>query len=198
MCLITGLAQILLCHQALYWTVDGIWPAGFSADANISYNGKTNSTGYLDHLLIGATEDSLILVYRPSAHADWIEWPNYTKNIGSLSDKVGTIVIHQIQKGEYALAYKSSAVSLPVQADRFLHAYPNPSKGEWTIEWDTQVVSPFDYWQITDISGKQLLSNHEMVESPFLLSAQNLPEGHYFLSFGAKGKILAVIKIVRQ
>ncbi|MCZ2444402.1 MAG: hypothetical protein LC101_11570 [Flavobacteriales bacterium] len=181
-----------------YWTVDGIWPAGFSADANISYNGKTNSTGYLDHLLIGATEDSLILVYRPSAHADWIEWPNYTKNIGSLSDKVGTIVIHQIQKGEYALAYKSSAVSLPVQADRFLHAYPNPSKGEWTIEWDTQVVSPFDYWQITDISGKQLLSNHEMVESPFLLSAQNLPEGHYFLSFGAKGKILAVIKIVRQ
>jgi len=181
-----------------YWKIDGIWPSGFAADATISYNGKTSGTaGYMDHLLIGPTEDSLLLLYRPSSYAAWQEWPSYSKNMGSLTDKVGTINIQQIQKGEYALAYKSSAVSLPSLQHGFLNAYPNPAYDQWIVSWDSQTVATFDFWQLTDIHGRTVASQSQSIHSPYSLSIPSLPSGTYYLTLGLNGKKLESVKLLK-
>lgn len=180
-----------LVNPQRYWKIDGIWSSGFVANGTFTYNGKTSgNNAFLDHLLIGPTEDSLILVYRPHSGATWQEWPNYIKNTGSTTDKVGTITIQNIQKGEYALAYKGLTFGMEESSYQPFKVYPNPSSGSWTIVWDLHQLGELTGWQLTDVNGKRIASSQGKFQSPLIIENLQIPAGIYYLSLIKNGKIL--------
>lgn len=181
-----------LVNPQRYWKIDGIWSSGFEANGTFTYNGKTSgNNAFLDHLLIGPTEDSLILVYRPHSGAVWQEWPSYIKNTGNITDKVGTITIQNIQKGEYALAYKGLTIGMEENKHQPFKIYPNPSSETWTVTWDMGVVSELTDWMITDVNGKRIAGNYGKFHSPIVIENHPFPPGMYYLSLVKNGKILS-------
>jgi aminopeptidase N len=88
-----------------YWRVSGIDLQKLQTKATVQYNGTTStSQGYLDHTLITNSEDSLVLMYRPSSRHQWRIENDVVFTTGSVSDKKGSFTINQLKSGEYALA----------------------------------------------------------------------------------------------
>jgi aminopeptidase N len=88
-----------------YWMVDGIWSRDFVASAIICYDGSTGQDGYLDNTLITGNEDKLVLAYRADAGSSWQIDRDIALNMGAdHTDKIGTIRINHLRKGQYALA----------------------------------------------------------------------------------------------
>jgi aminopeptidase N len=161
-----------------FWRVDGIWPAGFSTNAKVVYNGKTSGTNsHLDHLLLTGVEDSIVLLYRPNRSVDWVEFSTYTKTMGSVTDKVGQINITNLQKGEYAIALKGQTIGLEENLNSLIKVYPNPTEGMITIE------SPkvFDYMVITNMEG-QVIFQKWVSGSVTSLDTAGWTKGTYIIS----------------
>ncbi len=142
-----------------YWKIDGIIPAGFKATAKVYYDGRTGSTGgggyWLDHTLIGASEDSVVLMYRKNTADDWVLFPYYTKSMfSSTTDKFGSINIDSLWLGEYTIAIKDflSGTGDLIAESSNLNVYPNPSSSDLSIEWTA--ISKTVSLLITDLSGR--------------------------------------------
>ncbi len=176
-----------------FWNVGGIWPAGFTTNATLTYNGRTNfsATSHLDHFLITGTEDSLILLYRPDRSTDWVEFSSYTKTMGSVTDKQGTINITNLQKGEYTLALKGQTIGIQEQNSSKIKVYPNPTEGVLTIE------SPalFDYLAITNMQG-QIILQKWVSGTTTTLDTMGWPKGTYVLSGFTQNKRVFNKKVV--
>ncbi len=135
-----------------YWRVDGLWNPDFNTNATFRYSGQlTGSNSHLDHLLITDDEDSIILLYRPNRSVDWIECPNYTKNMGNTTDLTGTLNVTDLQRGEYAIALKGQNLAVnETEKSAEIILYPNPTSGKVTVE--SAVVS--DRIVVTDVNGR--------------------------------------------
>ncbi|WP_430402518.1 M1 family aminopeptidase [Fluviicola sp.] len=135
-----------------YWRIDGIWNSGFNTNATFRYSGQlTGGNAYLDHLLITGTEDSLILLYRPNRSVDWTEYPTYTKNLGNVTDKTGTLNATNVQKGEYAIGLKGQNLALnELDKNADVMLYPNPATHFVSVE--TAITS--DRIVVSDVMGK--------------------------------------------
>lgn len=145
-----------------YWTVAGIWPEGFKANATIEYNGSTPGSsypnGYLDNNLIRITEDSLVLMYRENAGMEWREYPDYEKITRTKFDKKGQIIIKDLKRGEYAFAMYHKALLHANQGPdkrpekhRAVKVYPNPSDSIVKFEWQKKANG---YLEVTDSKGR--------------------------------------------
>lgn len=147
-----ALSSDYLISPQRYWRVDGIWNAGFNTNATFRYSGQLSGTNsHLDHLLITGTEDSIVLLYRPNRSVDWYEFPTYTKVMGNVNDKTGTLNVTNLQKGEYAIALKGEYLALnEIEKGPMVVLYPNPSSGLVTIE--TEITS--DRIVISDAVGR--------------------------------------------
>jgi hypothetical protein len=123
-----------------YYKIDGVFSNGFKGVATINYDGRSTSATqnqYLDNLLFtaGYNEDSLVLLYRKSTAEQWSLYPYYTKVMGNVNDKFGTIKIDSIQKGEFALAIKSGATGLKKKISfTNIKLIPNPAKDVVNID----------------------------------------------------------------
>lgn len=169
-----------------YWSVDGIWADDIEIASELIYSGLTSTSpeyGYLDNELIRITEDSLVLLYRPSASKAWEVATDYTKSTGSLFDKRGTIAISKLKKGQYTLAmYDANLASGAALAkpNYSFKAYPNPADDELTIEFadkhDCCVV------EITNLQGQVVLSEKLKGRSNTKkLNISKLAAGTYFV-----------------
>ncbi len=144
--------------QQRYWKVDGIIPAGFDASADIDFNGSTpflptsGGSYYLDNYLVTNSEDSLVVLYRPSFSSDWTIENDVTVAGGIKTDKKGTFTINHLKKGEYTLGiyqynkvdslfmvtpdtchlYASSRNIISNQND--ISLYPNPAKEDFILD----------------------------------------------------------------
>lgn len=144
--------------QQRYWKVDGIIPDGFEASADIDFNGQipfiptTGGSYYLDNYLITNSEDSVVVLYRPSFSSDWKIDTNVVVAGGVKTDKKGTFTINHLKKGEYTLGiyqynkvdsvfmispdtchlYASAPNIIPNENDITL--YPNPAKTNFTVD----------------------------------------------------------------
>jgi len=110
-----------------YWTVEGIFPQGFTATGIFNYN-----RNIFDSDILTSSSDSLVMLYRESAGHEWRGVP-FTRT-GPW--QIGYIYVDNLQPGQYALAVWDEEYvgynSLPVNK-RVLHIFPNPSKGSVTI-----------------------------------------------------------------
>jgi aminopeptidase N len=174
-----------------YWKIDGIFPSILQASAKIYYNGKSNSSGYLDNDLINTTEDSLILVYRINAAGDWKEFPYYTINYsGPLTDKYGYIIIDSLMKGEYSLALGKSTTKIreELSSMQTIKIYPNPAKNKFTINL-TEIN--FDENLILEIRNESgsLVWKEKIKNNIHDVNVGNLSNGNYFIEIKS-GKFL--------
>jgi len=158
-----------------FWRVDGIFTPGFTTNAAINYNGRTTgTTAYLDNLLITGTEDSLILLYRPNRATDWVEFTTYTKNMGSTTDKVGSINITGLQKGEYALALKGQTIGINENINQRIKIFPNPTDGWMTITGPDN----FDTITITNMQG-QIVYEKQIESTLININTNGWAKGNY-------------------
>jgi len=129
-----------------YWTVDGIFPEGFSATGKFTYS----RSNYLDNTLILSSADSLVILYRANASEDWqgIEF----SQLGPWM--VGNLYVENLQKGEYTLAVWDASVGNNDQkpTERMpMRLFPNPSDDVFTLEFD---LAEQGRLSIYDNSGK--------------------------------------------
>jgi hypothetical protein len=138
-----------------YWRVDGIWTPGSTFNATVYYNGRTTgSNSKLDNLLITGTEDSLIMLYRPDRATDWDLCTNCLMNTGATIDKIGTVSINGLQKGEYALALKGQTIGIEETSINQSRVYPNPSHEVFNIE----CYQEYDRITVTNIFGQEVMN----------------------------------------
>ncbi len=196
-----------------YWKVDGIIPAGFRAKATLPYDGRTISGGapyfaanyWLDNLLIGTElEDSLVLMYRKNAAAEWAIYPYYTKNIQGLNnDKHGTLIIDSLQKGEYvfamsdfALGVKNVSANLELPS---LKVYPNPANDLVTVDLASTINKSENNatLQIMDIAGK-IISKEKLSQqqSSVSVTTSTFSSGLYFAVLKTTNGIVAKNKFL--
>lgn len=141
-----------------YWRVDGIWPDGFDANATIEYNGRVTGTnyaaGYLDDDLVMLNEDSLVLLYRPHAAAQWQIENNIGRDGGTALDRKGVFTINQLKKGEYALAIFNSKGTIGIQDAKevVFRIYPNPSDSDINLEFEPLQAEAC--LEVIDVNGK--------------------------------------------
>ena len=170
-----------------YWKVDGLINLGFIASAKLVYDGRTigyTGTSYLDNDLITGKEDSLVLLYRENAGADWGIYPHYTKTMGNVNDKTGSISLDSLKKGEYVLAMRNAplAVEKPKkETTSEFRIYPNPAGNKLNIEL-LQDKNNFSDVDIYDSSLK-LYESYKVQNGQhnLVVSSMDWPEGIYFV-----------------
>jgi hypothetical protein len=175
-----------------YWTVDGILPNGFHANALISYDGRFFSSpytgGFLDNdFLSGIKEDSIVLMYKPLYGGDWTllkENIDYIKTMGiSHTDEFGNIKILNLSKGQYCFGiYDYRAGVSPINTENTgMQIYPNPAKNSLNVKFkETDIVRSI---QIFDSNGKlvKTISNPLCNSGNIVIDDIYLPDGIYIL-----------------
>ncbi len=133
----------LRVSDSRYWTVEGIFPAGFKAKGKFSYNRAVS----LDLSLITNPKDSLVILYRSGAGHPW-QGTAFTRQGGWFA---GTITVETLKPGEYTLAvwdrlYLDTKASYQLP-NHLMKIYPNPAGDHTNIEFDTKnkvMISLFD------------------------------------------------------
>jgi hypothetical protein len=157
----TGVPDNIQISQQRYWNIHGVDLANLNGEIRFDYNGKTITSGYLDHTLMvdlgnqAFSEDSLVLLYRPDDHSDWQVHTDYAHNfMGSHTDKMGNMVAQNIAAGQYTFGYRTNSVSVPeITADRSYTIYPNPATDNICIDlskWEATGL----FVEIYGIEGK--------------------------------------------
>ncbi|MFN5356494.1 MAG: M1 family aminopeptidase [Bacteroidota bacterium] len=142
-----------------YWSVEGMLPAGFSAVLRLIYNGSNStSVGYLDNTLITGTEDSLVLLFRSGAEADWQVVTACSLAAGNKFDKIGSFYVDSLKCGEYALGYRDGTTGFAPSIERnrpSLKIWPNPASEEIQLTLETADHRSADV-SVCDLSGREV------------------------------------------
>lgn len=174
-----------------YWEIQGFWNENTQLATQLIYSGLKSTApdyGFLDANLIRSTEDSLVLLYRPNARSAWSEAQDYTKNMGSLFDKRGTIDISNLRKGQYCLAMYDASLLQASNLDKrpAFKLFPNPASQEINVE----LLSPKEgVLEITNMQG-QVIHSYPMNGSQLKHKID--------ISFLASGVYLVGISIQNQ
>jgi hypothetical protein len=173
--------QWIKLSNSRYWTVQGIFPAGFTARGTFQYNGTNSLTsGQLDNTWMTNAEDSLLLFYRPSAACDWTMLNNITRNIGSPNDRVGNIVVSQLLPGDYTLGTYDAPIGIAPEAEPLnIKVFPNPNDGRFWLE----LPSAYGFFEITltDASGRVVFSREVRDEAKVPLAYTGHGAGWYLV-----------------
>jgi hypothetical protein len=190
-----------------YFSIDGIWPTGFDADAQIYFDGRTTSlngpAGWFDNDLMPVNADSLILLYRRSAADSWQEFPRYTKTrIGSpVNYKYGFLSIDSILPGDYAFANGVSTVLIGIQeipaqqAIMQLRIYPNPASDQINLSWEQSIHK--GELIVTDALTREVI-RQPVTSQQHVLSIAKLSPGFYDLRILENGKTIAQGRLIRE
>ncbi len=187
-----------------HWKVSGIWADGFKAEAFLNFDGSRPSNGgFLDHTLIGQTEDSLVLLYRPHANAIW-ELVNETDALRqtgpSVTDKIGRFWLKKLKQGEYALACfnKNLAGNGTIESKqhkKYCFIMPNPANDLMQIK----VGDDFKNREkviVYNNAGKLMIDVAWPDDNVIQIS--KLPEGNYYVMLhGSDHSELHKLMIVR-
>ncbi len=172
-----------------YWKVSGVFKDGFDVTGIVEYNGLRQP--YFDADLVGQTEDSLILAYRPGPGQPWIEYDNYRITNLSDSDQSGIVRINTMRPGEYTFAngVLPLLTSIPEQElFAYLKLFPNPTTDYIQVEGELKGADDISI-ALVDVSGKEVLQStlpsHEKLFNTSI-AVDHLTSGTYFLHFRDK------------
>ena len=150
-----------------YWSVDATSEI-LNTDAEIFFDGRniqSGGRGHLDYDLLRTGEDSLVLLYRTGPKGDWLEFDDYSvNNRGNISDRFGSIDIVGLKKGEYTLAkgeFVNSIQEIPARDQKFT-IYPNPSSGEFKIDFKDIPISSLREIIVHDENGRLLRTDYDL------------------------------------
>ena len=182
-------AQIpgLFLIKSRYWLVEGIFPDGFTSNANFTYNNASSS--HLDADYITNAIDSMVLLYRPNAASDWqIESANLNKTKKTFS-------VDSLKLGEYCFGIKDWQHYMPVEnnykTEKNIIIYPNPTTGQLTIRNYELEIDNFNC-EIYDIIG-HCVAQFSIINSPFSIDISHLQAGIYYLKIGNE-----TVKIIKN
>ena len=189
-----------------YWKVDGILPTNFKAKATLNYDGRVlgfSANYYQDNNLINTYEDSLVLLYRRDAAADWQVYPYFTRNVlGNNNDKLGIITIDTLQLGEYTFAMMDYTMAIqdhPAAAELpTLKVFPNPAKDIITIDVYASIgkIPANAEIVIIDISGKIVYKEKLSQQNAININTSAYSSGVYSISIKTKEELIAKTKFV--
>ena len=183
-----------------YWSVmtaGNTFPAGFDAQAILLYDGRGQGDQLDTELFAatGASEDSILLLYRPCPGYSWQQWPTYTKlTLGSTNDKYGQLRPIHLLPGEYTIGKGVStiATTAPNPLGQIRIA-PNPSAGKVSVQSD----ETFDHATIISADGQTEKSWNFTAATQMEFDLSSLPAGQYWLLLSGK-KGMSTYSIVRQ
>jgi hypothetical protein len=182
-----------------YWEVQGLWNENTEVSAQLIYSGLKSTApdyGFLDADLIRTTEDSLVLLYRPHAKAAWTVASDYTKNMGSLFDKRGTITIDRLKKGYYCLAMYDASL-LQVTRPNPSHAFqifPNPASKEISIVFESPEKGLLE---ITSTQGEVIFtSDLKKSMTHHVIDISSLASGIYGVGVSVHNKAYDIRRLV--
>ncbi len=179
-------------HDKRYWTVDGIFNAGFKASARIDYNG-TDAT--LDGSFFINNEDSLVVMYRPNSTTEWAIADSFAINTaGSNTNKIGSATINNLQKGQYCLAIWKASIAdtttafvdcvynsvKEISSNTTFQIFPNPTNENVQVSFEKNV---FGKAEVFDLAGRKLMEQAIVSEQNAVqLGLQNLSGGAYLVT----------------
>ncbi len=193
-----------------YWKVDGIFPPTFRTKAVINYEGRTPAGAFsgnywLDYLLIGTElEDSLVLMYRKNAGAEWAVYPYYSKNqLANNTDSHGIITIDSLQFGEYVFAMMDYSLGINNYSSKSelqsLKLFPNPANDLITVDLSTTatIIQNNSLLLITDIAGKVISKEKlKQQQTSINIATSAMSNGLYFVTLKTDNGIIAKNKFV--
>ncbi len=183
-----------------YWSIQTAgpsFPTGFDAQAIIIYDGKGQGD-QLDTELFATTsasEDSVLLLYRPGPGHPWQQWPSYTKiTLGSTTDKYGQLRPTHLLPGEYTIGKGVSTIS--TQEPNVLGKVKvSPNPGHNTIQ--VQTTQAFESATLIGADGQTEQSWKFSPITETELDISTLPAGPYWLLLNGK-KGAAVCGLVKH
>ena len=146
-----------------YWTVSGLDLDKATITANIAYD-KRAGNALLDADLVGITEDSLALFYRPNAGSPWVLYPHYVKNVQSNSNNgFGRMELSQLLPGDYVFGNTDPSIGLSENTETKLELFPNPASESLVIKG----LNSGSRLEIIDFQGRSMyktaVSNESIV-----------------------------------
>lgn len=160
-----------------YWSIEGIFPPGFSTSGRFTYN----RGNMLDNTLITSSKDSLVILYRPGAGYEWQPVPFVRQGAW----QIGNIIVPGLRPGEYTLAVWDEAFvnsKHPAKTDsRKLLLIPNP------VRYEAEAVLPVKTGgtlSILDQAGK-VLYRKEVArdETTVRINTSGLGNGNFLVIF---------------
>lgn len=167
-----------------YWTVEGIFPGGFSAQGTFTYN-----KNILDGDILTNQNDSLVILYRPGTANDW-QPVDFTQT-GPW--QLGSLTVHNLQPGQYAFAIWDEMYVVINDAplnEKILHIFPNPAKDTFTIQTNLDLPSRL---VIFNSAGEQVHSQRMSEHEEIRWSAE---PGTYIITLFNDNKKIASTKAV--
>ena len=128
-----------------FWTVDGSWEGllaeGMELDAKFSYYGSDDEKLDYDLYggLTGANENDAFLAWRPDSDSEWIQYPDYTWQGGSMTNGNGGFTVTSLRKGQYAFGNGDVALNVqePIAGLDFTIS-PNPAVSFAEVVWPSE------------------------------------------------------------
>ncbi len=164
-----------------YWKVTGKLSNGFYAKLRLNYNGNMVYSGYgcMDTCLTSVNADSITVLYRANAAADWRE-VSFTKYPSG--NKAGLLYVDTLLIGEYTFANKNGTFtgvkSLDVDWYKKIKIYPNPSLGYISIEVPEKLNYPVNGY-VYSLEGK--LVKTFVLNSGSEINVRDLKGGQYLV-----------------
>lgn len=183
----------ILLNDYHFWSVEGILGDGFNSSATFKYYGTTSTTtGYMDNnLFVNSDEDSLVMLFRPNTGYNWEEVDGYTLVTGSnITNGRGDVKVDSVRLGEYVLAVRDNALSLPNESYRSSSVYPNPANRTVTIDFDASISFPAKL-QILDITGRTVIQKILNGPKTVINIEECKPGSHIIRIESSSGKIFS-------
>ncbi|MBK7130696.1 MAG: T9SS type A sorting domain-containing protein [Crocinitomicaceae bacterium] len=188
-----------------YWNIHGVDLENIEGNLRFEFNGKTIISGNFDnHLLVDLgdqpfIEDSLVLLYRPTAQSSWQVHDDYTLQFtGSHTDKFGYITAETFAPGQYAFGYRTHSVGIQntQKNDRLYSVYPNPANDSMIIDlsnWDSKQVQ----LTVFGIEGKLAMQQAIQAGQKNLIDISNLNAGTYIITISDySGMVIGSMRVV--
>jgi hypothetical protein len=167
-----------------FWIVDGFFLGKLKGTLRFQYNGAqpTAYSGYesVDLGYITQSEDSLILLYRENYMAPWAILNTAVRAAGSVTDKRGSFLVNEINRGQYCIGQFNYAKTGPgpgITAVEF-DVFPNPSRDRINVILPHMLLG--SAIQLISATGQELY-NQQAGEEKNTIPVEQYPKGIYFL-----------------
>ncbi len=190
--------NISVMSNSHYWIVDGILAPGTQLSGKVNYRGSVPDQQF-DEDLVGITEDSIIMAYRPDSSYPWKEHPYYFKTTGtSTTNANGSITVDSLWLGQYAFANGLSLVSTEDIEERSkkFGIYPNPSIDQFTVEGTIDIDSEI-HLEVFDLQGLKVdeyFFNHQPGLFKQSIEINKLSVGSYFVRLSDEENYVLMVK----